>query len=262
MYRLLAIDLDDTLLNPQQTITTHTQNVLHKAINAGVTLVIATGRVPYMLPAALEDLPITAPIITGNGALIIEKDTDTILYERLFPQNLVKDALGALQAADMQWCFYARDRMFIDPTFSRPDTPQPTNLFIQPLANEIALYSRACIKISAHGNAATLQDRRRQFEEQFAGQLHITQVGPEWLEFLHPEVSKASALQVLTSQMGIKAEEVIAIGDNYNDLEMLNYAGLGIAMENAEPAIKAIAQYTTKSNAEDGVAAAIEKFLL
>jgi Cof subfamily protein (haloacid dehalogenase superfamily) len=262
MYRLLAIDLDDTLLSPQRTITRFTLQTLRRVMATGITLVIATGRVPYMLPAALEDLPPTTPIIAGNGALIIDRVADSILYEKLFPQEHIQKAFAAIRAADLQWCFYARDRMYIDRSLYGGRPRQRTNFPLQAADDEKALYAHPCIKLAARGNPTTLKEKRRQLEEQFAGQCYITQTGSEWLELLHPEVSKANALQFFTERMGIKAEEVIAFGDNFNDIEMLRFAGLSIAMGNAEPEVQAVANHITKSNAEDGIALALEKFLL
>ncbi len=112
------------------------------------------------------------------------------------------------------------------------------------------------------GEAETLREKRLKLEEIFAGKLYVTQSSFDLIEFLHPAVSKGNALRVMAAGLGIAPEEVVAIGDNHNDIGMLLFAGLGIAMGNAHDEVKAAADYITLSNADEGVATAIEKLVL
>src|SRR5258708_38898057 len=107
-----------------------------------------------------------------------------------------------------------------------------------------------------------LRAKRQKLMDRFDGQLYITQSAFDLLEFLHPAVSKVKGLQTIARDLGIRPEEVVAIGDGHNDIGMLQFAGLGVAMGNAHEEVKREADYVTSSNAEDGVAAVIEELIL
>ena len=106
-----------------------------------------------------------------------------------------------------------------------------------------------------------LREKRTELERIFAGKLYVTQSSFDLLEFLHPEVSKVNALKAIAQDLGITPAEIVAIGDNHNDIGMIGYAGLGVAMGNAHEEVKAAADYVTLSNTEEGVAVVIEKLL-
>ena len=124
-----------------------------------------------------------------------------------------------------------------------------------------SLYPRKCIKVAGIGEESTLREKRRELERIFAGKLYVTQSSFDLLEFLHPAVSKVNALKAIATDLGIAPAEIVAIGDNHNDIGMIRYAGLGIAMGNAHDEVKAAADLVTLSNAEEGVAVVIEKLI-
>ncbi len=107
-----------------------------------------------------------------------------------------------------------------------------------------------------------MREKRELLQQHLAGQLYVTQASSKLLEFLHPEVSKGNALTTIARILGIAPEEVVAIGDNHNDIGMLQFAGLGIAMGNAHEEVKAAANYVTTRNSEEGVALALEEKVL
>jgi Cof subfamily protein (haloacid dehalogenase superfamily) len=124
-----------------------------------------------------------------------------------------------------------------------------------------SLYPLTCIKVAGIGEESTLREKRRELERIFAGKLYVTQSSFDILEFLHPEVSKDNALKTIATDLGIAPAEIVAIGDNHNDIDMIRYAGLGVAMGNAHEEVKAAADYVTLSNSEEGVAVVVEKLL-
>jgi Cof subfamily protein (haloacid dehalogenase superfamily) len=131
------------------------------------------------------------------------------------------------------------------------------------LVEDVArIYPLPCIKVVGIGNKEMIRARRDEFSHLFAGKLYVTQSSFDLIEFLHPDVSKGKALERIAADLGIKAEEVVAFGDNHNDIGMLRFAGLGVAMGNAHDEVKAEADYVTLSNAEDGVAVVIEELIL
>lgn len=263
MYRLLAIDLDGTLLTPQRIITPRTHAVLRKVVAAGMSLVIATGQTLSVLKAICGDLPLSATQIIYNGAMIVDIQTDTILYEQLVPMQQIIPTLAMLHDAGLHRVYHTHQHVYVD-----QNTPNARNWYLPPVAPAIevpdvaSLYPEACVKLVGVGDPATLREQRQMFERRLTGQLYVTQASHELLEFLHPAVSKGSALASLTRMLGLSPEEVVAFGDNHNDIGMLTFAGLGIAMGNAHDEVKAAADYVTLRNAEEGVAAAIEAKIL
>lgn len=263
MYRLLALDLDGTLLDPKREITPRTHEALRRAVEAGVTLVIATGQTFPALLSLCPGVPLNGPQIVYNGAIIADIADGSPLYEQLVPVEYILPTLGALQEQDIFRVYHTHESVFADAgtpgarNWYRP--PAPTAVEVQDVAE---LYPRPCIKLVGVCDPTELARKRVYFEELFASQLYVTQAASDLIEFLHPEVSKGRALLKIAGMLGISSTEIAAIGDNHNDIDMLRFSGLGIAMGNASEEVKAAAHYVTLSNAEDGVALAIEEQIL
>jgi Cof subfamily protein (haloacid dehalogenase superfamily) len=262
MYRLIATDLDGTLLTPQHTLSAHTIAVLQQAVAAGMKLVVATGRVPYIFHTIGAQLPLNAPQITNNGAVIIDTHTNEILHNQLVPPDLIPPLLDALRLLALEPCYYSNEIIYAERALYERNNWYLQGVPVSLTDNIADLVSHPCFKIAAFGDASTIRTKRAELARIFDGQLYVTQTAQEWLEFMHPQVSKGKALKMIAHMLDILPEEIIAFGDNHNDIEMLRYAGLGIAMENAHDEVKNVAAYVTQSNAQDGVAAALEKFVL
>jgi len=263
MYRLLAIDLDGTLLTPQKLITPRTQKALYQAAEMGIIIVIATGQTFQVLRQVCADLPLIAPQIIENGAIIADIQHGTVRHEQLLPGEYVLPALDTLCSLSLYRAYHTFQCVYVD-----ANTPRVRNWYRPPLpppvevADVASLYPQPCIKIAGVGEVEKVRDKRHELERIFAGMLYVTQSSPDLLELLHPAVSKGNALRAIAADLDISAEEVIAIGDNYNDIDMLRFAGLGVAMDNAHAEVKAAADYVTLSNAEEGVAAVVEEIIL
>lgn len=265
MYRLLAIDLDGTLLNPrpQKIVTPRTRLALQKAVEAGVRVVITTGQNLAVLQQYCGDLPIEGPQVIENGAQIADIKTGQLYHEKLLPPEYVQPVLTALKQAGFHRAYHTRSRVYAD-----RDTPRVRQWYRPPVPPVIevedltSLAPEPCIKIVAIGEESRLRASRPALMAAFAGQLYITQSAYDLLEFLHPEVSKENGLRTIARDLGIAPEEVVAIGDGHNDIGMIRFAGLGVAMGNAHDEVKEEANYVTLSNAEDGVAVVIEKLIL
>ena len=263
MYRLLAIDLDGTLLTPRphKHITARTRRALRQAAEAGMTIVIATGQNLAVLQNICGDLPLTGPQIIENGAVIADID-GTIYHEKHMPREHIPPVLALLRASGFYRAYHTLHRVYVD-----QETPRAREWYRPPVPPVIevgdvaTLYPLPCIKVVGIADEEKIRAKRSEFEQRFAGQLYVTQSSFDLVEFLHPEVSKGNALRVIAADLGIAPEEVVAIGDNHNDLGMLRFAGLSVAMGNAHDEVKTEADYVTASNAEDGVAVVIEEML-
>jgi Cof subfamily protein (haloacid dehalogenase superfamily) len=263
MYRLLAIDLDGTLLSPQKRITRRTYSALTQAVAAGMKLVIATGQTLNVLRTVCADLPLNVPQIIYNGAIIADISTGTIIREQLVPQEHILSTLALLRETNLYRGYHTHEHVYVDHNtpgaqkWYRPPVPPAIEV-----ADVASVYPQPCIKLVGVGDESTLRAKRQKLASQLADQLYVTQASRDLLEFLHPAASKGNALKFLAQRLAIAPEEIVAIGDNHNDIGMLTFAGLGIAMGNAHDEVKTAANYVTLRNGEDGVAVALEKMVL
>jgi Cof subfamily protein (haloacid dehalogenase superfamily) len=265
MYRLLAIDLDGTLLTPRprKMITPRAHHAIQQVVAAGIKVVIATGQSLVVLQHICRDLPLTGPQIIENGAVIADIKTGQLYHEKLLPPTLILPVLETLQEAGFHRAYHTLDRVYAD-----IDAPRVRRWYEPPIppvieiASVASLYPEPCIKLVGIAEEAMLRAKRPALIDKFAGQLYVTQSAYDLLEFLHPAVSKEHGLRIIAQDLNIKPEEVVAIGDGHNDIGMIQFAGLGVAMGNAHEEVKREADYVTLSNAEDGVADMIEKMLL
>jgi Cof subfamily protein (haloacid dehalogenase superfamily) len=265
MYCLLAIDLDGTLLTPlpQKLITPRTHAALSKAAERGIVIVIATGQTLSVLRNVCAGLPLTAPQIIENGAVIADIHSGAILHEKLLPTEYILPTLEILRKLGLYRAYHTHPRVYVD-----KNTPRARNWYRPPVLPVVeiedvaSLYPQPCIKVAGIGEASSLREKRFELERHFAGQLYVTQSSFDILESLHPAVSKGNALRTIAADLGIPPKEIMAFGDNHNDIGMLQFAGFGVAMGNAHEEVKAAADYVALSNAEDGVAVAIEEMVL
>ena len=265
MYRLLAIDLDGTLLTPRpkKMITPRARRAIQQAVETGIRVVIATGQSLVVLQHICGDLPIEGPQIIENGAVIADITTGQIYHEKLLPSDFVLPVLETLKREGFHRAYHTVSRVYADTDSPRVrqwyDPPVPPVIEIEDVTS---LYPEPCIKVVGIAEESKLRAHRQDLIDLFAGQLYVTQSAFDLLEFLHPDVSKANGLKTIAQDLGIPPEEVVAIGDSHNDIGMLQFAGLGVAMGNAHDEVKSEADHVTRSNAEEGVDLAIEEMIL
>ncbi len=264
-YKLLAFDLDDTLLNEEHKISPRNVEMLRRAAGEGLIITIATGRMFRSALPYARQLGINVPLITYHGALIRKADGGETIWHRPVPLE------AAIRVAE-----YALERryhlnLFIDDVFCIPEENEYTRAYqtlshveFKYIGNPVAYLRREKV-LPTKINIVAFEGMDLIMEEMtaaFAHQVTITQARPEFLEITHLEATKGIALRHLAEEAGIKREEVAAIGDSLNDISMLEYAGTGVAVANAREEVKGVAQVITLSNLEDGVAHFIEKYVL
>ncbi len=264
-YKLLAFDLDDTLLDRNNKISDKNVETLRKAAAAGLIITIATGRMFQSALPYARQLGINVPLITYHGGLIKKAADGEVIWHRPVPLE------AAIQVAE-----YAREHgyhlnLFIDDYFCIPEENEYTRAYQTLSGVEFKIIGNAAeylrkdktppTKMNIVSFAGTPQIMQEMAAE-FAGVVHITMARPEFLEITNLEATKGRALRHLAEEAGIKREEVAAIGDSLNDIDMLEYAGTGVAVANARDEVKKVAQVITLSNLEDGVAYFIEKYVL
>lgn len=269
MIKLLALDMDGTLLNETKEIPQAHIAALHKALAAGVKLVLCTGRPLVGVIPYFEKLGLNAEneyVIVNNGCSTHQtKDWSLVDYQALNREDILYLADIAQQSPAQLTLFDEEHYFVVDEKPSDIVTHDASLVFTQP--TEISLENARDGTITMF-QAMFLAEKEEldAFEEKWAEELNHRFNGvrsqPVIYEALPLGTSKASALARLAEKLGIDPSEIMAMGDANNDIEMLEFAGLGIAMGNASENVKAIADYVTDSNEENGVATAIHHFIL
>jgi Cof subfamily protein (haloacid dehalogenase superfamily) len=258
-YRLIALDTDGTLNNDRKIVTPRTSEALIAVQKCGVTVVLASGRPASGLrreSLALELNRHHGLLLSYNGGRIIDATTGTAIYEKPLPLAVAKRLLKHLEAfpvtpiVDDGRSILATDPHAFHLAFESKLVELPLRL-VDNVAD--ALDSRP-IKIAIAAPVEILAPIRAAIEAPFAGELSFTSSAPFYLEANAKGVSKASSLRIICDTIGIGPEAVMAFGDAHNDLSMIAFAGLGVAMGNACAELKDIADEVTLSNNEDGIA--------
>lgn len=268
LIKLVAIDLDGTLLNSKKEITTENKRVLAAAQKAGVKIVICTGRPLRAIRPYLEELDLKKPgdyAITFNGGLVQKNDTGEVIEKAALSfdevQALIKIAGELALPLDV-----VSDEI----VWSLPTAPAHPSIYgqLNPLLDvqsaefsqldPEALYNKAVVAYEQ----TYLDQQIALIPERVREQFEVIKTREVLLEFMPKGITKAYGIALLAKDLGITADEVMAIGDEENDLPMIEYAGIGVAMSNAVAPVKAAADVITDSNEADGVAKVIEKYVL
>jgi 5-amino-6-(5-phospho-D-ribitylamino)uracil phosphatase len=282
--RLLALDLDGTLLNSRGQVSEGNRNALEQARERGVRVAIVTGRrFRDARPTALE-LGLDVPVIAHNGALTKHAHTLETVAALTLPLPAARRALEIGRAADADALVsddheglgvlvydhlsgdnYAA-QLYVN--WARRIHGEKGGEAVRQVPSLEDFLDHEPVHLAFSGGCA----RMRALESVLLKELDTTvkifrttyqKVDFTLLDIVHPEASKGVGVAAAAAELGIPREEVMAVGDNLNDLEMLHYAGTGVVMENAEASLHEIdGFYTTRSNDEDGVALAIERFIL
>ncbi len=260
--RLVAIDLDDTLLRPDRTISQRVKRALRAVQAQGCMVTLATGRMYRSARPYAEELELDVPLITYQGALVKTSRTEETLWSVSLLPEVLKPLLCWLEQAGVQIYLYAEDDLYVaELNQIALDYARFTRVDVQAVGKLSRFPLSAATKVVAVADPDHLRDHLQPLaKREFGDRLTINRSRPHFLEFGHPQATKSQALAFLATRLGIGREQVMAIGDGENDLDMLRYAGVGVAMGNSEPAALAVADFVTKSNDEDGVAVALEHY--
>ncbi|PRX28621.1 hypothetical protein BX659_11248 [Orenia metallireducens] len=264
-YKLIAIDMDDTLLPSGLSISARTKEAIKAAEDKGVKVLIATGRMFSSALPHLKEMGLHGEVITYNGALVKEIDSaNTILHK---PVDLVSahKIIDIVKKEDLHLNIYLDDILYVNKLGAEADYYEQISgikpVLIKDDLNDF-LESPSTKLLIVEEDIEKADAIEESLEKEFGDILNITRSKPKFIEIINKEVSKGNTLAQIVEDLGLSSEEVIAVGDSFNDLEMIEYAGLGVAVANAREKIKERADYITKSNDEDGVAELIEKFIL
>lgn len=277
MIKLIALDLDGTLLTTEKKLTNHTKEVLEQALSQGIHVVPATGRPFCGIPKEILALDGIRYIIAANGSSVYDLKEQKLLHEACMDKESVLDMVKEMKSVSVA------PEVFIDGfgyceeqtlkrniTYAANDgireyfktTRKPVKNLVDFLETTTGKIQKVAVIFRPLADG-TLEGKKEVLEllQKYDSITAVSGI-PINIEVTSKEATKGNGIRFLASYLGISIDEVMACGDSGNDKEMLLAAGMGVAMGNATDEVKEVADYITKSNEEDGAAFAIEKFAL
>jgi len=261
--------MDDTLLTSEKVVSDRNKAAIAKALQQGIKIVLCSGRTHNAVIGYAKDLGITGSdqYMITNGGAIIENMAGKIIFQRTMSNQFYREFVKFIKDNGLQYNVvdnegrtYTSGRDWID-----------KYTIMQAYENENGLYLKdpeqlpvdfEIVKAIINGEESKLDEISQMVHDKFDKDYFVVRTGVGFLEIFPKDVNKGEALKVLTSDLKIDLGNVIAMGDRDNDIQMLKIVGMGVAMENGLPDVKAAANFVTKDNNHSGVGVAIEKFAL
>ncbi|MEZ0356559.1 HAD family hydrolase [Mycobacterium sp. SA01] len=266
---MIATDVDGTLLDEDEHVTARTRSAVQAAVASGVTFVLATGRPPRWVPPVVEELGFAPMAVCANGAVIYDPDQDRIISARTLSVEVLTE-LADIATRVIPGVGLAVERVgrsahdSATPQFV--SSPGYEHAWLNPDNTEVAiedLLSAPAVKLLIRKAGALSADMAVELAKHIGPQGDITYSTNNGLIEINPiGTSKATGVEHIARPLGIAADDVVAFGDMPNDVPMLRWAGLGVAMGNAHPEAIAAANEVTATNADDGLARVLERWWL
>lgn len=265
--KVLVLDLDGTLTNSQKEITDRTLDAIMKMQEQGHKIVIATGRpTPGAEPVAkkLKLDKFGGFIAAFNGGQITDCGTGEIIYQQTLPEDIVPKLFKLAEELNIGLVSYDRTGII---AADRPDKyidleARINHLPVSYKKNIIEYIDFPLNKCLGTAEPEVAPEKEQAFKDRFGDRINVSRSEPFFIEITPKGIDKAASLEHLCEIIGSSRENMIACGDGFNDISMIKYAGVGVAMANAQEEVKAVADYITASNDEDGVAQVIYEMIL
>lgn len=264
MYKLIAFDCDGTLLNDDKKIDSKTIESIKLLKEYGIKVVLATSRPFYRVLPYLKELNLiddTSYTISFNGGLVINNTGNNPLCDERLSTDIVKRILSYSQNYDLYTFVYEKEKVLAN-KYCEPYVKQnpDTKFEVQDLL-KLDLENLNIYKIIIHGNYTKVKEARKNLEKSLTSLCVVTSSNKNNIEFIPLGNSKSNGLKMIGEQLSIKSNEMIAFGDNENDIDMFNYVGYKVAMGNSIKHLKDISDKVTLSNNDFGIAKAIEEMI-
>ena len=264
--KILVLDIDGTLTNSKKEVTPETKKAILDMINRGHSCMLASGRpAPGMSYVAdcLEFDKYGGYLLSLNGAKIIKYDTKEVIHQTILEHKYLEELHKFAIEHKCGILSYSSDTILsgngIDEFVEKESSLNRLRVKeLDNFADDITFDVNKCLMTAPPERAAKLTEI---LADKYKGVLSVYRSEPYFIEILPLGVDKATRLDLILPMIGFSKETCIACGDGYNDITMIDYAGIGVAMANAQPEVKAVANYVTLSNDEDGLIPVIEKYL-
>lgn len=265
--KVLVLDIDGTLTNSQKEITDNTRQAIRDAILRGHKVMLASGRPTPGMRRYEKELELDrygGYLLSYNGARIVECRTGELIYQRTLPQELLPGLYRFASQRHMGMSVCLGDTVIsaFEPDEYISLEAGINGLPIRQVEDFVAFVDfdvHKCL-MTAPGEQAAVYEK--ELQEQYGQIASVYRSEPYFVEVMPRDVTKASSIEKMLPILGVGREQVICCGDGYNDISMIRYAGLGVAMANAQPAVKEAADYITASNDEDGIVQVIHEFMM
>jgi len=262
--RLVALDLDGTLVGPDLTISARVKDAIARARARGTEITIVTGRMFAAAKPYAQTLGITGPLVCYQGAAIFETSTGAVLRETPVHQDVTRQVLAWAEERQIHAQCYADDKIYVQQInrFSKRYTElsriEPT---VVP-SLQAAFADRPSIKIVLVDDPGPSEQHLAALKPLLGDRAYLTRSNVDFVEVLSPDVNKGEALAFVAQRYGVTLAETMAIGDAWNDVPLIAAAGVGVAMGSGPPELFAEADAVVGDVAHDGVAEAIERYVL
>ena len=292
MYKLVAIDLDGTMLNSYGEVTENTKRVIKETMQKGTEVIIASGRTIDSIKTIASEIQSNKYMIAGNGAIIYDIQNDSIIYERYIPKAKALDIIKICDDNSITYSVYTNKTIVADSLRYnilyyyrenlKKEESKKTSItivenvydYIKNIENDTEKVMKIMICDENKSVFNSIIRKMQEIEEiDVLDVSHMSRKvikngsGEVSIDYFYTEISmqnvdKWFALEFLMDKLNINKEELLTIGDNVNDREMIKNAGYGIAMEGSTPKIIEVADYVTNDNNSEGVANALEKIII
>ncbi len=264
-YKIIALDLDGTLTDSKKVITPKTRDALMKFQENGGKLILASGRPTMGIYPKAKELCLDkfgGYILAFNGGRVIDCKTDKTIFQTKFPCEYIPEICDVIKDYPVGINTYQNDKIIVGNNlndYTRLEA-KINDMKIEYVNDFVSYVDFDINKCLLQGEPSYILELEGIFSEKYKDKLGIFKSESFFLEMVPNGIDKAASIDRLIKSIGIKTEECIACGDGFNDVSMIEYAGLGVAMSNAKNEVKNVADFVTLSNDEDGIAYVLEKF--
>ena len=261
-YRLVALDIDGTIRSNDYPVSQRTREAVAAVVEAGAVVTLATGRMFQSALRSSAELDLTSPIASYQGALIADPVTGSVLWHRPLTPAMTWSALDALAPWGLQVLAYHGGQVYVSELTPWVDGyGQRNDVVVNKVRDLRELAAMEFTRLVVVGDEDEIQRLEREMNARFDSRLYVTRSLPHFCEILHPDSGKDKALAWLGGYMGIGREETVAFGNGYNDVKMLEWAGLGVAIGSAVPEVLDVADMVAPPIEEDGAALVLRDLL-
>lgn len=265
-YKLIALDIDGTLTNSKKEISKPTLDALLNIQDKGYIVVIATGRPTAGVTDLASELQLEKYgnyVLSYNGGMITNWHSKDVIYSQTLPSSVIPELYDFAIENGAGLITYEGDKIIAATDINEYMALEAkiTKMNIEKVDNFKEYVSFPVVKCLMSGEPELMEELEKKLKKKYNSLLNIFRSEPFFLEIMPKNIDKAQSLLRLLNSIGLSSEQMICCGDGFNDISMIEIAGLGVAMENAQEAVKAAADFITDSNDDNGILKVINKFL-
>lgn len=261
-YRLVALDIDGTIRSPGYPLSQRTKDALARVEEAGAYVTLATGRMFRGAVESTQGLELRSPIASFQGAHVADPSTGAVLWHKPLTTAMAREALDAVAPWGLDVMAYYSDQVYIREMTPRLESyGERNNVVVDPVGDLSAVADKGLTRLVVVGDEEEIERLEGHLQSLFDSSLYVTRSLPHFCEILNPEGGKDKALNWLCGYLEVDPRDTVAFGNGYNDVQMIEWAGLGVAVDGAVPEVMRVADRTAPPVEADGVAQTLEELL-